>query len=224
MIFKEVSRQKTIRNGRYHMSLINIAMLENEFLADEEDSLKDANILQNKTIDLQINLHNHAFIYLSKGVIPMPSPISLKSIIDEFDMLFDDMTVYLNKKTGELISLSNEDYAAIEGGEDPEMVLDMDDDMIEKAKDVVNTDDYLALPDKYEIHEYKIMEDFCYSIDDGKIRDDLAGKIRGSGAFGRFKDAINRYCIQQKWYDYRYEKLKEIVIGWLEDHDLKYTP
>jgi hypothetical protein len=65
--------------------------------------------------------------------------------------------------------------------------------MIIKAKEVISSDDYLPLPSKFDIHEYHIMEEFCYSVVDEKIRRVLSDKIRGSGAFRRFKDAICKY-------------------------------
>jgi hypothetical protein len=39
-------------------------------------------------------------------------------------------------------------------------------EMIQKAREVAESDDYLTLPSKYDIHERHIMEEFCYSIQD----------------------------------------------------------
>lgn len=81
----------------------------------------------------------------------------------------------------------------------------------------------ISLPDKYEIHEYRIMEEF---IDDevpaGGIQNQLYNAIRGRGAFRRFKDTIRRVGIEQEWYDYRSEYYKKIAIEWCEDHELDY--
>jgi hypothetical protein len=77
--------------------------------------------------------------------------------------------------------------------------------------------------DRFEIHEYSIMERFCLSVDDEDIRDDLCDAIRGRGAFRRFKDRIQAYGIAEDWYRYRDEALREIAMAWCEEHDIPYT-
>lgn len=37
---------------------------------------------------------------------------------------------------------------------------------IKAAKEILETDDYISLPAKFDIHEYAIMEQFCLSIND----------------------------------------------------------
>jgi hypothetical protein len=85
----------------------------------------------------------------------------------------------------------------------------------ESIREVIDSDDYLPLPSKFDIHEYHIMEDFCYSVEDNKIRD--------SGAFRRFKDAIQVNGIEEDWYSFRQEALEKITIDWLEDNKVSYT-
>ena len=87
--------------------------------------------------------------------------------------------------------------------------------MIIKAKEVINSDDYLPLPSKFEIHEYNIIEEFCYSVVDDKIR--------GRGAFSRFKNAIRMNRIEEEWYRFRQEELEKIAIDWLEANQISYT-
>ncbi len=67
------------------------------------------------------------------------------------------------------------------------------------------------------------MERFCLSFPDGKVSDVLLGKIRGSGAFRRFKDAIYQYGIENDWFKYRDEEYKEIAMAWLESNGLAYS-
>ncbi|MCC6568509.1 MAG: hypothetical protein IT315_04670, partial [Anaerolineales bacterium] len=49
------------------------------------------------------------------------------------------------------------------------------------------------------------------------------GKIRGSGAFRRFKDTIYRYRIEEDWFRFRDEAYKEIAVSWLKSHGFAYT-
>ncbi|UBF27944.1 UPF0158 family protein [Kovacikia minuta CCNUW1] len=87
----------------------------------------------------------------------------------------------------------------------------------------MNSDDYLRLPSKFDIHEYSIMERFCDAIEDTELGNELLFQIKGSGAFQRFKHAIHRYNLAEDWYRYRQNALEEIAIDWLEANSISYT-
>ena len=55
-----------------------------------------------------------------------------------------------------------------------------------------------------------------------KIQEDLLHAIQGRGAFGRFKTAIHCHNIENKWYKFREERLKEIAMEFCERHGLTY--
>jgi len=80
----------------------------------------------------------------------------------------------------------------------------------------------VVLPDKFEIHEYSIMERFCLSLSDEELQDQLLHAIRGSGAFRRFKNAIYRKEIQDDWYRFRDQALKRIAIDFLESEGIAW--
>lgn len=80
----------------------------------------------------------------------------------------------------------------------------------------------MGLPDKYDINEYSIMENFCFSLDNEKIMNELLYAIRGRGAFRRFKDKVQRLGIQQQWDNFREEAFKEIAIEWCEYNNIPY--
>lgn len=54
-----------------------------------------------------------------------------------------------------------------------------------------------------------MMETFC-SITNKKIHENLLHAIQGKGRFGRFKTGIHCHNIEDKWYKFREERLKEI--------------
>jgi len=148
--------------------------------------------------------------------------VSLRDFVGEMQMLSDDRHAYLNKVTGELITISDDDVAMAESDEADEL-LEWQDELVEAAKKVLSSDEYLEIPSAFDIHEYEIMERFCLSFPDEKISDVLLGKIRGSGAFRRFKDTIYRYGIEKEWFRFRDEAYKEIAISWLEEKGFAYT-
>jgi hypothetical protein len=46
--------------------------------------------------------------------------------------------------------------------------------------------------------------------------------IKGSDAFRRFKDAIHDYGIENDWYKYHNNALKEIAIEWCQENDIEF--
>ena len=149
--------------------------------------------------------------------------VSIKDFVDEMDVPSDEHSAFLNRHSGELVTLSSEELSAAEEDDEIDKYPTWQHEMIIKAKEVNNSDDYLRLPSKFDIHEYHIMEEFCYSVTDDKIRGGLLDKIRGRGAFCRFKDAIHKNGIEEEWYRFRQAELEKIAIEWLEANQISYT-
>ena len=150
-------------------------------------------------------------------------PVSLQSVVNEMDIPSDEMTAYINKKTGELFTVSEEETRIIEAGnEDDEFIPEWQKEILPKVREVLESDDFVALPDKFEIHEYSIMERFCLSLPDEALQNELLHAIRGSGAFRRFKAAIYRKEIQDDWYRFRNEALKRIATDFLESEGIPW--
>ena len=150
-------------------------------------------------------------------------PVSLKSVVNEMDVLGEEWTAYISKKTGELVTVTEEEANIVDaGGEDDEFIPDWQRETLPKVREVLESDDFVALPDKFEIHEYSIMERFCLSLSDEGLQDQLLHAIRGSGAFRRFKNAIYRKEIQDDWYRFRDQALKRIAIDFLESEGIAW--
>jgi len=153
----------------------------------------------------------------------MKAIVLLKDVVNEMDVISDEHSAFLNRQTGELVTLSGEELSAAEEDDDIDDYPEWQQEVIIKAKEVLESDDFLALPSKFDIHEYSIMEDFCFSVADDKIRGGLLGKIRGSGAFRRFKNAIRMNGIEEDWYSFRQEAFEKIAIDWLEENRISYA-
>jgi hypothetical protein len=89
-------------------------------------------------------------------------------------------------------------------------------------REMLNSDDYLALPEKFDIHDWQIMDDFCRSVQDTRLREQLLGLIRGRGAFGRFNAAIGSLGIEQAWQHFHNRVLEQIAIEWLEENEIPF--
>lgn len=149
-------------------------------------------------------------------------PVSLQSVVEELVALIDDSTAYINRKTGELVAVSEEEARIIEE-EDDEFIPDWQREILPRVRVVLESDDFVALPDKYEIHEYAIMEHFCLSLSDAGLQDELLDTIRGHGAFRRFKNATHKKGIQADWYRFRDTALKQIAADFLDREGIAWV-
>jgi hypothetical protein len=149
--------------------------------------------------------------------------VKLDDIIEGMECQSDESQSYLDKRTGTVVSISDEEIQAAEDNEPIEDFPEWQQDLIKIANNILaETGDYIGLPSKFDIHEYSIMERFCLSIDDPEISDNLYTLINGSGAFRRFKDALYEYNLSDDWYRYRNNALKEIAIEWCEENGIEF--
>jgi hypothetical protein len=153
-------------------------------------------------------------------------PVKLSDIVNSISFQTDESSYYLNRETGDIIHVMNQEFRAAEEEDDSSKELyGLEDEQIEIANDILADElqqKYIALPDKFDIHEYNIMERFCLSIEDEDISDSLYRAIKGRGAFRRFKDAIYRYGVADDWYKYRDNAMKSIAIDWCEEKGIEY--
>ena len=54
------------------------------------------------------------------------------------------------------------------------------------------------------------------------ISDALYSAIKGKGAFRRFKDSIIRVDIEDNWYKYREEAIKQVAIYWCQLNQIDF--
>lgn len=146
-------------------------------------------------------------------------PVSLNDIVQEMQVISDTMTVYFQRSTGKFIMVTDEYIYAAERDAPLDDHPEWEQIIIRETVEVLacEDDDYVPLPSRYDIHEYAIMERFCYTVENRKIANDLFRSIAGKGAFRRFKDALHRHGIEKYWYAYKDEAYIEIAREWCED-------
>ena len=155
----------------------------------------------------------------------MTIQVKLKDVVDHLEMLGDETSAYLNKQTGELWVASDDEFLE----EDDDEEVDLSDypewqkEAILKAGDIRSSSDWIALPGKFEIHEWDIMEQFCQSIEDSELSKRLLSLIRGGGAFRRFKNSIYESGMDNAWYQFRDAALERIAIDWLDENGIAYV-
>jgi len=154
----------------------------------------------------------------------MTLTVKLNEIVEALESATEELAYYLDKRTGEIILVTNEDMQA---AEDDELISEYPDwqrESILKAREVLrDPDHFLQLPDQFDIHEYQIMEDFCIQFEDRDIGQELHRLIKGSGAFRRFKNAIREMTVEKAWYEFKRTELEKIAIEWLDEHAIPHT-
>ncbi len=149
--------------------------------------------------------------------------VKLDEIIGGLECQSDESSSFLDKTTGKVVLISDYEISAAEDEDPIEDFPDWEQDLVRIAKEIVDeTGNYIDLPTKFDIHEYSIMEKFCLSLNDDEMSDTLYSSIKGSGAFARFKNAINEYDIADDWYKYRNDALKEIAIEWCQEKGIEF--
>jgi Uncharacterised protein family (UPF0158). len=151
----------------------------------------------------------------------MDAKVRLSDIRDGMEMQSDEMPSYLHRPTGRVINISDEAMQAAEDGDEefvePEELADARGILAGRA-------DYLPLPDRFEIDEYRMMEQFATGILDPSARGEVLDMLRGTGAFRRFKDTIRRLELAEEWYAYRDRGYEQVARDWCEANGLELDP
>lgn len=163
-------------------------------------------------------------------------PMCLERVADELLSMCDDDALYYNVKTGEVDYCfgsddDSDDYGEYEDEIDKQLEGEEFDDEYSKREarqeiywDLFSQDENrIALPEKFDINEWKIMEAFAYDQDDEKIKNKLLNAIHGSGAFRKFRTVCDCFDITYDWYDYRVKYVVDnFLIDFCEDNKIPY--
>jgi hypothetical protein len=149
--------------------------------------------------------------------------VKLSTLIDGFDMKPDMCDSFLDKETGEVHFISEDDRFALEHEDsDPPEWQKEHLEQIKPILDNFDSERYIYLPSKFEFHEYSVMERFIASLSNPMVQDSLWSAVKGNGAFRRFKNGIQRYGIRDQWYNYREATIKQFIIDWCERENIPY--
>jgi len=103
--------------------------------------------------------------------------VTLKEVVDAMDVIGDDTLAYLNPKTGEIVTLSEDDRRLVEDEElDEEDLPQWQRKALPKIREVMESDEFLELPSKFEIHDWEIMERFAQGRTSAKQQEGTPGR------------------------------------------------
>jgi len=154
----------------------------------------------------------------------MTTSAVLDDLIDALEEQSDAVFPYLDRETGEVILMTEESLSLSEA--EPESIASLPDWQKEEAALAVlieTTDRYLALPGRFELNEWNIMDDFCHEVKQDHIRTRLLDAIHGSHPFRRFKDQIANDGLWDEWNRFRRQAFGEILRPWCEENGISIT-
>ncbi|MBI5847621.1 MAG: hypothetical protein HZB31_06675 [Nitrospirae bacterium] len=148
---------------------------------------------------------------------------------------------FLNRKTGELIILSQDiinkaweilsisyddiaDFEDVEPDEIPEIPEWMEDE-IELALDIFmnDHDHYIRVPERNPIKTYAAMKEFAATVQDRDLNDSLNSALDGPGSFRKFKDTLAQFPKEKKrWHSANAKASKKEIEEWLKACQLTY--
>ncbi len=145
--------------------------------------------------------------------------VSLREVINEMAELADQHSAFLNRRTGELLTINDQQRTLFENSQ-PIHELSEGQHVIREA---MEAGDLLELPNKFEHHEYSIVERFCETVSDPKHKKKLTKAIRGKQAFRDFQRVVAKLGLQERWIGFRNRELEAIATDWLDRHEIAYN-
>ena len=153
----------------------------------------------------------------------MAADVKLDAIIEALEMADDSVSFYLDLETGKVHSVTDEEYDL---AEDPPTVIE---DLPEWQQEEVNLvrsireqegKRYLALPDRFDVHEWAIMDRFSGTLKNAQMKNDFRSAIRGGGAFRLFKRLLDEYTLWDAWNQFKHLELRQMAIQWCEENGI----
>jgi hypothetical protein len=154
----------------------------------------------------------------------MPTSAVLDDLIDALEEQSDSLFSFLDSQTGEVFLISEESLALTEA--DPETIAMLPDWQKEEAVRAVlieTTDRYLSLPDRFDINERDIMNEFAHEVKQDDIRTALLRAVQDNHPFRRFKEQIANRNLWDDWNRFRRHAFSEIIRDWSEENGIVLT-
>ncbi len=134
-------------------------------------------------------------------------PVAWEALEDAFENNAPEVHSYLHLDNGEVIRI-------VDGIADPGM-----------HQRVMGDAQYLRVDPVSSREQYRWMERFIATVEEGEFRDKLVASIDGKGAFRRFKDVLMAFPVdRERWFTFRTERLRACMETWLATHGIEAVP
>jgi hypothetical protein len=148
-------------------------------------------------------------------------PVSLRDIVEALDLQSDELHSRLDPDTGEIITFNDEE-ADVAKSDDWESAPEWMQEELPKIKRALEDARMLELPDRAHIDEWRMMQNFALDDEQCPCRSELESAVHGDGAFRRFRDAVRRLGLEDKWFRYREGEFERVAREWLQENKIPY--
>jgi hypothetical protein len=145
--------------------------------------------------------------------------VALADVVNEMAEQSDHRPAFLNRRTGELIALTEaqlrtleDPYADESGGAEVGAAL----------QQAFKEEDLLELPNSFDTQEYSLREKFCDEVKSPEQAEQLRDALRGKQAFRTYDLTLRRLDIREQWEHYRDRAFEVIAVKWLDKHGISY--
>ena len=155
----------------------------------------------------------------------MAAEVKLDVIIEALEMADDSISSYLDVETGEVHSITEEEFDLAEDAQTAmEDLPNWQREAVMLARSIQKQEGkrYMALPDKFDVHEWAMMDRFSMTMRDAQMRNDFHGGIRGAGAFRLFKHLLTEYNLWDDWNRFKQVELRQMAIEWCKENGITY--
>jgi hypothetical protein len=126
-------------------------------------------------------------------------PVAWEALEDAFENNAPEVHSYLHLGTGEVIRV-------VDGVADPAT-----------HGRIASDSNYLRVDPVSSREQYRWMERFIATVEEGPLRQKLLQSIDGKGAFRRFKDVLVAFPVdRERWFTFRSERLRTCMEAWLD--------
>jgi len=153
----------------------------------------------------------------------MTLPVKLQDVVDALETTSDFHAYFLDRRNGEIEMIPDECWSAAKKDELISEYPEWQREVILKAREIQRTDDFVELPNSFEIDSYEVMKRFCDQYPNRQISERLSDVIKGKGAFRRFKDTVSHLGIQDEWHRFERQSSEDLAVEWLEDNEIPFT-
>ena len=95
----------------------------------------------------------------------------------------------------------------------------------EELTDKIEEDEeerYYYLPSSYVFHDSELVEEYIDEIKNENIQEELEDAFYGKGKYRRFKETLRKFRIENDYYNFREEYLKNMAIEWCQKNNIEY--
>ena len=153
----------------------------------------------------------------------MPIPVAIDRLAEELDALMDETSLYLNRETGEFLTVPDHDLGIIEDDLEDEEELEWpwEGEDLQKLREIAETENWVCLPSKLDVNEWRIMQRFALEMPE-PLSSSLEHAIHGRGAFRAFRSVLEGTGRIEAWYQFKHECLVRLVAEVLEIENIPF--